>query len=90
MWIVLTPIKSQSNLIVVAMLMLPCAQVITQDRTGHKDPVRGALYNAVFSVIVSVDEASTTCLWNLQVRPALRNLRHHEFQELEIGGVQLQ
>lgn len=30
--------------------------------------MRGALFNAVFSVIVSVDEASTTCVWNLQVR----------------------
>lgn len=43
-------------------------QAITQDRTGHKDPVRGALYNSAFAVIVSVDEAGTTCVWNLQVR----------------------
>jgi hypothetical protein len=45
------------------------AQVITQDRTGHKDPVRGALYNSAFAVIVSVDEGGTTCVWNLQVIP---------------------
>lgn len=54
------------------MCVLPL-QAITQDRTGHKDPVRGALYNAAFAVIVSVDEAGTTCVWNLQVR--------HSFQD---------
>lgn len=43
-------------------------QVITQDRTGHREPVRGALYNAVFGVVVSVDEGGTVCVWNLQVR----------------------
>jgi hypothetical protein len=45
------------------------AQVITQDRTGHKDPVRGVLYNSAFAVIVSVDEGGTTCVWDLQVTP---------------------
>jgi hypothetical protein len=48
-------------------LLLLLFQVVTQDRTGHKDPVRGALYNAAFAVVVSVDEAGTTCVWNLQV-----------------------
>lgn len=43
-------------------------QAITQDRTGHREPVRGALYNATFGVIVSVDEGGTVCVWNLQVR----------------------
>lgn len=47
-------------------------QVITQDRTGHKDPVRGALYNSAFAVIVSVDEGGTTCVWNLQVKTPAR------------------
>jgi hypothetical protein len=48
---------------------VPCnqRQVITQDRTGHREAVRGALYNHVFAVIVSVDEGGTTCVWNLQV-----------------------
>ncbi|WIA12480.1 hypothetical protein OEZ85_012515 [Tetradesmus obliquus] len=41
-------------------------KVITQDRTGHREPVRGALYNAVFGVVVSVDEGGTVCVWNLQ------------------------
>lgn len=49
------------------MCVLPL-QAVTQDRTGHKDPVRGALYNSAFAVIISVDEAGTTCVWNLQVR----------------------
>jgi hypothetical protein len=53
-------------------LLLLLFQVVTQDRTGHKDPVRGALYNAAFAVVVSVDEAGTTCVWNLQV-----NLQQH-------------
>jgi hypothetical protein len=50
-------------------LLLPVLllQVITQDRTGHREPVRGALYNAVFGVVVSVDEGGTVCVWNLQV-----------------------
>jgi hypothetical protein len=47
-------------------------QVITQDRTGHREPVRGALYNATFGVVVSVDEGGTVCVWNLQVRWVLR------------------
>lgn len=42
-------------------------QVITQDRTGHREPVRGALYNRTFGVVVSVDEGGTVCVWNLQV-----------------------
>jgi hypothetical protein len=41
--------------------------VITQDRTGHREPVRGAQYNATFGVVVSVDEGGTVCGWNLQV-----------------------
>jgi hypothetical protein len=55
--------------LLVVCLVACCAapQAITQDRTGHKDPVRGALYNSAFAVIVSVDEAGTTCVWNLQV-----------------------
>jgi hypothetical protein len=49
-------------------VLLLLLQVITQDRTGHREPVRGALYNATFGVVVSVDEGGTVCVWNLQVR----------------------
>lgn len=28
------------------------------------EPVRAALYNSVFSIIVSVDEAGTVCTWD--------------------------
>jgi hypothetical protein len=45
-----------------------CVQVITQDRSGHRDPLRGALYNSTFSVVVSADEGGTVCVWNIQVR----------------------
>eukprot|EP00775_Hariotina_reticulata_P009116 gene9116-9285_t len=42
-------------------------KAITQDRTGHREPIRGALYNSLFAVVVSVDDGGATCVWNLQV-----------------------
>ncbi|KAF8071365.1 hypothetical protein HT031_001449 [Scenedesmus sp. PABB004] len=42
----------------------PCAwqhKVTSADRTGHREPVRGALFNATFAVVVSVDEGGTAC-----------------------------
>eukprot|EP00798_Chlamydomonas_sp_ICE-L_P024012 gene24012-9585_t len=42
-----------------------CHKLVAQDRTGHMDAVRGALYNAVFDVIVSADESGTVCVWNI-------------------------
>lgn len=44
-----------------------CSQAITQDHTGHREPIRGALYNSLFAVVVSVDDGGATCVWNLQV-----------------------
>ncbi len=38
-----------------------------QDKTGHREPLRGALYNATFHVAVSADEGGTVCVWNMQV-----------------------
>ena len=40
-------------------------KLVAQDRTGHMDSVRGALYNATFDVIVSADEGGTVCVWSL-------------------------
>jgi len=40
-------------------------KVVSEDRTGHMDSVRGALYNTVFDVIVSADESGTVCVWKL-------------------------
>jgi hypothetical protein len=40
-------------------------KMVTQDRTGHMDAVRAALFNNVFGVIVTVDEGGTVCVWNL-------------------------
>lgn len=36
-----------------------------QDRAGHMDSVRSALFNSVFGVVVSVDEAGTVCTWDM-------------------------
>ena len=51
-------------------------QVITQDRSGHRDPLRGALYNSTFSVVVSVDEGGNVCVWNIQVGGMCSRLGH--------------
>lgn len=40
-------------------------KMVAQDRTGHMDSVRAAMYNSVFGIIVSVDEGGTVCVWNL-------------------------
>ena len=40
-------------------------KLVAQDRTGHMESVRGALYNSTFDVIVSADEAGTVCVWNI-------------------------
>lgn len=44
------------------------AQVVTLDKTGHREPLRGVLYNKTFHVVVSVDEGGTVCVWRMQVR----------------------
>jgi hypothetical protein len=46
--------------------------VVTLDKTGHREPLRGVLYNSVFHVAVSVDEGGTVCVWCMQVRAAGR------------------
>lgn len=38
-----------------------------QDRRGHNELVRGALFNAAFNVVVSVDEGGNVCVWDVQV-----------------------
>lgn len=43
-------------------------QLVSQDRTGHREPLTGALYNTTFGVVVSVDEGGTCCVWNMLVR----------------------
>ncbi|GFR43071.1 hypothetical protein Agub_g4078 [Astrephomene gubernaculifera] len=40
-------------------------KMVAQDRTGHMEPIRAALYNRLFGVVVSVDEGGTVCVWNL-------------------------
>lgn len=40
-------------------------KIVSQDRTGHQDPIRGALYNPTFHVVVSADEGGTVCVWNM-------------------------
>jgi hypothetical protein len=51
-----------------SLIAVPCCpQAITQDHTGHREPIRGALYNSLFAVVVSVDDGGATCVWNLQV-----------------------
>lgn len=40
-------------------------KLVTQDRTGHMEPVRGALYNKTFCVLVTADEGGTVCVWNV-------------------------
>ena len=42
--------------------------MVTLDKTGHREPLRGVLYNQVFHVAVSVDEGGTVCVWCMQVR----------------------
>lgn len=37
------------------------------DKTGHREPLRGVLYNGTFHVAVSVDEGGTVCVWRMQV-----------------------
>ncbi|GAX72651.1 hypothetical protein CEUSTIGMA_g107.t1 [Chlamydomonas eustigma] len=40
-------------------------KMVAQDRTGHMDSVKGAIYNATFDVIVSADESGTVCVWKV-------------------------
>ncbi len=40
-------------------------KLVAQDRTGHMESVKSALYNATFDVVVSADEAGTVCVWNI-------------------------
>lgn len=49
-----------------APLLMARAQVVTLDKTGHREPLRGVLYNSTFHVIVSVDEGGTVCVWRMQ------------------------
>ena len=42
-------------------------KLVAQDRTGHMESVRGALYNATFDVVVRV--------WGSGSRPVLSRLR---------------
>ncbi|KAG2439805.1 hypothetical protein HYH02_010440 [Chlamydomonas schloesseri] len=39
-------------------------KMVAQDRTGHMEPVKAALYNSVFGVVVTADEGGTVCVWN--------------------------
>jgi hypothetical protein len=41
--------------------------MVTLDKTGHRQPLRGVLYNSTFHVAVSVDEGGTVCVWCMQV-----------------------
>jgi hypothetical protein len=40
-------------------------KMVAEDRTGHTESVRSALYNLTFDVIVSADESGTVCVWSL-------------------------
>jgi hypothetical protein len=43
--------------------------MVTLDKSGHREPLRGVLYNSAFHVAVSVDEGGTVCVWCMQVSP---------------------
>ncbi|KAG2424023.1 hypothetical protein HXX76_014847 [Chlamydomonas incerta] len=40
-------------------------KMVAQDRTGHMEPVKAALFNSVFGVVVTADEGGTVCVWNV-------------------------
>lgn len=38
-------------------------KALARDRTGHREPLRGALFNAAFGAAVTADEGGTVCVW---------------------------
>lgn len=55
------------------------------DKTGHREPLRGVLYNGTFHVAVTVDEGGTVCVWRMQVG-RLAGGRHHAWVPGVRGG----